>query len=152
MHALPVNIASLCSHLVAPHRRMHRIVLETLFHPQHANQQQKQIAKDAAQHDSDSSTDDQQQQQQDPTAAAIAAVAAMCISPARLFAGLYGSNLLMNGSFLERLNSHKGPQRKLVWVSDLLLTRCQPCYCCQTSYSDPCQLQRDAFVHRSTHL
>jgi hypothetical protein len=45
----------------------------------------------------------------------------MCISPARLFAVLYGSNLLMNGSFLERLNSHKGPHRRLVWVSQITI-------------------------------
>jgi hypothetical protein len=113
---------------------MHRHVLETLFNPQHSTrqqQQQQQKSDDAgntAASDSDASSSsitaaaDQQQQEdqeqeQDPTAAAVAAVWRACLSPARLFAGLYASNLLANGSFLERLNCHKGPQRRLVWVS-----------------------------------
>ena len=83
---------------------MHRDILDTLFRTQHTKQQQLE--------------DEEQQQQQDPTAAAIAAVAAMRVTPASLFAGVYGSNLLLNGSFLERLNSHKGGGRRLVWVSE----------------------------------
>jgi uncharacterized membrane protein YgcG len=102
-------------------RRMHCNVLETLFNPQHTKQQQHKQQQDKPQ-DALASTDSdqqqqQQQQQQDPTAAVIAAVAAVGLSPARLFVALYGTNLLLNGSFLERLNTYKGANRRLVWVS-----------------------------------
>jgi hypothetical protein len=101
---------------------MHCNVLETLFNPQHTTQQQQQDTHTPCDNNTKSSSHSNQQQQQqqgqDPTAAAIAAVAAVRLSPARLFAALYGSNLLLNGSFLERLNSHKGPNRRLVWVSE----------------------------------
>jgi hypothetical protein len=102
-------------------RRMHCNVLETLFNPQHTKQQQHKQQQDKPQ-DALASTDSdqqqqQQQQQQDPTAAVIAAVAAVGLSPARLFVALYGTNLLLNGSFLERLNTYKGTNRRLVWVS-----------------------------------
>lgn len=114
---------------------MHRNVLETLFNPQHSTRQQQH--KDAANNNNTVSRSDdtissrssaaaadphhqeqqEEQDKEDPTAAAIAAVWSACLSPARLFAGLYAPNLLANGSFLERLNCHKGPQRRLVWVS-----------------------------------
>ena len=93
-------------------RRMHRNVLETLFNP---NQQQP--SSNSSDSTDDTSSTDQQQQQQDPTAAAIAAVAAVRMSPARLFAAVYDGNLLLNGSFLERLNTHKGQRGARVWVS-----------------------------------
>jgi len=103
-------------------------VLNTLFNPQHTKQQQDDLnnnnntdnTSDDDSTRSNSSADQQQseeQQQQDATAAAIAAMAAVRMTPARLFAALYGTSLLLNGSFLERLNSHKGANRRLVWVS-----------------------------------
>lgn len=98
---------------------MHLKVLNTLFNPQHTKQQQDDLNNNTND-SSNSSTDQEQseeQQQQDATAAAIAAMAAVRMTPARLFAALYGTSLLLNGSFLERLNSHKGTNRRLVWVS-----------------------------------
>lgn len=111
-------------------RRMHHHVLETLFNPNtHAKQQHKQLVKQRSTNTSDanSSNADDQQHQQDTTAAAIAAVTAAHISPARLFSALYCGNLLDNGAFLERLNSRKGPNRKLVWVSNKCGASSQVC-------------------------
>jgi hypothetical protein len=92
-------------------RRMHAAVLDTLFSQQQAQQQQAQQQQ----------AQQQQAQQQapagsapaerapapgapQPAAAAAAAALAAGLTPAQLFAGLYGGNLLTNGAFLERQN------------------------------------------------
>lgn len=106
------------THTHTQHRRMHTHVLDSLFAPQPASTQRNQPPPPS-----------------DALAAAIAALAAApadctpdssctavtpTCSPARLFAALYSSSLLANGSFLERLNVGKaaGGARQLAWVSD----------------------------------
>lgn len=124
---------------------MHKQILETLFNnnqqqltveQQHKqNKTQHQLKQDTCTADADQQQQQQEQgsakagaeeeneqpqQQKDPTAAAIAALSTAGVTPAKLFAAVYGTNLLVNGSFLERLNhglNVGSAGRRLVWVS-----------------------------------